>query len=130
MRISDWSSDVCSSDLSPLAPNAIAHAFQVSDRNPLVGVEGRAALMRNLGAALAARPDLFGAGHRIGGLYDWLKQKSVDGKLPARMILAAVLDGFRAIWPSRMSLYGPNPGDVWRHCGIASGHLTSRLVPV
>lgn len=115
--------------LSPLAPNAIAHAFQVSDRNPLVGVEGRAALMRNLGAALAARPDLFGAAHRIGGLYDWLKQKAVDGKLPARVILAAVLDGFGPIWPSRMSLDGANLGDVWRHRGIVSGDLTSGLVP-
>ncbi|MFC3676872.1 URC4/urg3 family protein [Ferrovibrio xuzhouensis] len=115
--------------LSPLAPNAIAHAFQVSDSNPLVGVDGRAALMRNLGAALAARPDLFGAGHRIGGLYDWLKHRAVDGKLPARAILAAVLDGFGPIWPSRMSLDGANLGDVWRHRGIVSGDLTSGLVP-
>lgn len=115
--------------LSPLAPNAIAHAFQVSDRNPLVGVDGRAALMRNLGAALAARPDLFGPGHRIGGLYDWLKRKVADGKLPARTILAAVLDGFGPIWPSRMSLDGANLGDVWRHRGIVSGDLTSGLVP-
>jgi len=115
--------------LSLLAPNAIAKAFQVSDGNPLVGVDGRAALMRNLGAALAARPDLFGAAHRIGGLYDWLKQKAVGGALPARAILAAVLDGFGPIWPSRMTLDGANLGDVWRHRGIVSGDLTSGLVP-
>src|SRR3546814_8525096 len=45
------------------------------------------------------------------------------------MILAAVLDGFGAIWPSRMSLDGANLGDVWRHRGIVSGDLTSGLVP-
>jgi hypothetical protein len=115
--------------LSPLAPNAIAHAFQASAANPLVGIEGRAALMRNLGAALASRPDLFGTGARIGGLYDWLKKKAADGRLPARAILAAVLDGFGPIWPSRMSLDGANLGDVWRHRGIVSGDLTSGLVP-
>ncbi|WP_370152806.1 URC4/urg3 family protein [Ferrovibrio sp.] len=115
--------------LAPLAPNAIAHAFQVSAANPLVGVEGRAALLRNLGAALAARPDLFGADARVGGLYDTLKKKVTDGKLPARAILAAVLEGFGPIWPSRMTLDGANLGDVWRHRGIVSGDLTSGLVP-
>lgn len=116
--------------LIPLAPNAIAHAFQVSDANPLVGVEGRAALMRNLGQALKSRPDLFGAGARIGGLYDYLKAQAVkDGTLPAAAILAAVLDGLSPIWPSRMTLDGQNLGDVWRHRGIVSGDLTSGLIP-
>src|SRR3546814_14684384 len=45
------------------------------------------------------------------------------------MILAAVLDGFGANWPSRMSLDGANLGDVWRHRGIVSGDLTTGLVP-
>ncbi|WP_300298101.1 URC4/urg3 family protein [Ferrovibrio sp.] len=116
--------------LMPLAPNAIAHAFQASDANPLVGVEGRAALMRNLGQALKARPDLFGAPGRIGGLYDYLKAHAVkDGKLPATAILAAVLDGLGPIWPSRMTIDGTNLGDVWRHRGLMSGDLTSGLVP-
>lgn len=116
--------------LISLAPNAIAHAFQVSDSNPLVGVEGRAALMRNLGQALKARPDLFGRDARIGGLYDYLKAHAVqDGKLPATAILAAVLEGLGPIWPSRMTLDGQNLGDVWRHRGLMSGDLTSGLVP-
>lgn len=116
--------------LIPLAPNAIAHAFQVSDGNPLVGVEGRAALMRNLGQALKARPDLFGSDARIGGLYDYLRSTAVkDGKLPATAILAAVLEGLGPIWPSRITIDGVNLGDVWRHRGLMSGDLTSGLVP-
>lgn len=115
--------------LMPLPPNAIEKAFQVGETNPLVGVEGRAALMRNLGVALKARPDLFGKDARIGGLYDYLNGQAKDGKLPARTILAAVLDGFSPIWPSRMTLDGENLGDVWRHRGIVSGDLTSGLVP-
>jgi hypothetical protein len=116
--------------LIPLAPNAIAHAFQVSDSNPLVGVEGRAALMRNLGQALKARPDLFGSDARIGGLYDYLLAHAVkDGRLPATAILAAVLEGLGPIWPSRITIEGANLGDVWRHRGLMSGDLTSGLVP-
>lgn len=115
--------------LMPLAPNAIAHAFQADDANPLLGLDGRAALMRNLGAALKARPDLFGAEARIGRLYDHLKAQVKNGKLAASAILAAVLDGLGPIWPSRMTLDGVNLGDVWRHRGIVSGDLTSGLVP-
>jgi hypothetical protein len=116
--------------LVPLAPNAIAHAFQVSDSNPLVGVDGRAALMRNLGQALKARPDLFGSDARIGGLYDYLLSHAVkDGKLPATAILAAVLEGLGPIWPSRITLGGANLGDVWRHRGLMSDDLTSGLIP-
>lgn len=116
--------------LVPLAPNAIAHAFQVSDGNPLVGVEGRAALLRNLGQALKNRPDLFGSDTRIGGLYDYLLGSAVtDGKLPATAILAAVLEGLGPIWPSRITLGGANLGDVWRHRGLMSDDLTSGLIP-
>jgi hypothetical protein len=116
--------------LVSLAPNAIAHAFQVTSENPLIGVEGRAALMRNLGQALKARPDLFGSDARIGGLYDYLKSHAVkDGKLPAVAILAAVLEGLSPIWPSRITLDGDNLGDVWRHRGLMSDDLTSGLIP-
>lgn len=115
--------------LCPLPPNAIEKAFQVAPDNPLVGVEGRAALMRNVGAVLKHRPDLFGADARIGGLYDHLKARASDRRLPARAILAALLDAFSPIWPSRITLDGANLGDVWRHRGIVSGDLTSGLVP-
>src|SRR5205814_1347453 len=40
---------------------ALARHFQVDgDKNPLVGLEQRCALLRRLGGALAAHPDLFG----------------------------------------------------------------------
>lgn len=115
--------------LCPLPPNAIEKAFQVTADNPLVGVDGRAALMRNLGGVLKARPDLFGPDARVGGLYDHLKGRAQDGSLPARTILAALLDAFSPIWPSRITLDHANLGDVWRHRGIVSGDLTSGLIP-
>ncbi|HEY0835591.1 MAG TPA: URC4/urg3 family protein [Azospirillum sp.] len=86
----------------------LARGFQVTEDNPLVGLEGRAALLRRLGEAL-------GPGGRVGDLYDELKRRAVDGALPAPAILAAVLRGLGPIWPGRIELDGVNLGDVWRH---------------
>jgi hypothetical protein len=96
----------------------------------LEGLEGRAALVRNLGAALAARPDLFGTDPpRIGGLFDHLLGQATAGGLPARSILAAVLDGFGPIWPGRLSIGGVGLGDVWRHPLAAPDGPAPGLVP-
>jgi hypothetical protein len=104
--------------------------FQVDDGNPLVGLEGRAGLMSNLGAALGAAPDLFGReAPRVGNLFDFLAGRTRDGALPAAELLAAVLRGFGPIWPGRITLGGINLGDVWRHPVAASGDLTDGLVP-
>lgn len=112
--------------LSRFNASDVARLFQVSAENPLLGIEGRAALMRNLGLALEARPDLFGPGPaRPGHIFDRLAGDSVA----ASAILAAVLEGFGRIWPSRLRLGSENLGDVWRHPLFSSGDLTSGLVP-
>ena len=115
--------------LRKVSTETIATAFQATLQNPLVGIEGRAALMRNLGAALAERPDLFGVEARVGALYDHLLAQRVDGRLPARAILAAILDGLGPIWPGRIALGGRSLGDVWRHASLKTDDLTSGLVP-
>ncbi|WP_448187366.1 URC4/urg3 family protein [Azospirillum sp. sgz301742] len=94
---------------------ALARGFQVTGDNPLVGLEGRAALLRRLGDALTAAPDLFGQPGRVGNLYDALKARAVNGALPASAILEAVLRGLGPIWPGRIALDDVNLGDVWRH---------------
>ena len=93
---------------------ALARAFKVDDGNPMPGLEGRAALLRGLGAALLARPDLFGQDDpRVGGLFDHLAADRAT--VAARDILAAVLDGLGPVWPARVVLAGRSLGDVWRH---------------
>ena len=42
--------------LAAIDADALAHVFQASEANPLVGLDGRAALLRRLGAAVADRP--------------------------------------------------------------------------
>jgi len=93
---------------------ALARAFQVDEGNPMPGLEGRAALLRGLGAALLARPDLFGHDDpRIGRLFDHLAGDRAT--VAARDILAAVLDSFGPVWPPRIVLAGRSLGDVWRY---------------
>lgn len=96
--------------LARLDATALGRAFGVAPDNPLDGLEGRAALLRNLGAAVTARPDLFGG--RLGGLFDHL---AASGTVEAAAILAAILDGLGPIWPGRILLHGVPLGDVWRH---------------
>ena len=107
--------------LARIDAEALGRAFQVSDGNPLAGLEGRAALLRRLGTALLARPDLFGQG-RPGGLFDALAGphqtgpgQTGPGSIAAGAILAALLDGLGPAWPSRIVLAGRPLGDVWRH---------------
>ncbi len=116
--------------LASMTPHRLAEAFQVSEGNPLVGLDGRAELLKALADALAASPEIFGAeAPRPGNLYDYLVDRAPGGRLPAPAILEAVLRGLGPIWPGRITLGGINLGDVWRHPVAASGDLTDGLVP-
>ncbi len=101
--------------LQALATADLAQAFQVSDTNPLVGLEGRADLLRRLGAACAQLP-----GQRPGGLVDVLAAEAQAGGLRAGDVLVAVLNTFGGIWPSAQVLQGAPLGDCWR-CDLAAG---------
>jgi hypothetical protein len=116
--------------LAQVSAAALAQAFQVDDLNPLDGLEGRAALLRELGTALRARPDLFGAmPPRPGRLLDRLYTEFDDGFLPARSILSTLLDGLSPIWPGRLAIEGQNLGDVWAHPLAAPNGPAPGLVP-
>ena len=99
----------------------LAKGFKVGESNKLVGLEGRAALMRNLGTAIAKRPDIFGAQSRIGNLVDRLLADARDGRLPAGRILAVLLDGLADAWPARVVIDDVNVGDVGEHPAASEG---------
>ena len=95
---------------------ALRNSFQVTGSNPLVGLEGRVALLNRLGAALAADHGVAG---RPGTLFDHLTQTS-DSTATARdvnasQVLRAVLDAFSSIWLTGSMLQGVPLGDVWPH---------------
>jgi Protein of unknown function (DUF1688) len=93
----------------------LADAFQVTDRNPLAGLEGRARLLNRLGAHADAAPHLFALqdGPRPGGLYDVLVTRATDGAIPAPVILEVLLEALGPIWENRPTLNGVPLGDCW-----------------
>jgi len=115
--------------LQKIDARLLGQAMQVTPDNPLVGLEGRAALLQALGGRLAERADLFGAPARLGRFFDVLAGQAAGGVLPAPRILAAVLDAFNPIWPGRLALAGIPLGDVWRHDAIAADDGTAGLMP-
>jgi hypothetical protein len=117
--------------LSRVTSDVLGQAFQVRPDNPLVGLEGRAALLRKLGAALAEAPSGFARQARIGGLCDALMaQADAQGRLPAERILPIVLEALGSIWPPRTQRFGVELGDVWAHPGAGGTDGTAGLVPL
>ena len=101
--------------LKRLDAAALAEVFQVSAANPLVGLEGRCALLRRLGEALQAQPQIFGGDGRPGGLFDALTHHGQNRRVAAPRVLRALLDHFSAIWPAGNQLHGIPLGDCWPH---------------
>ncbi|HEX8643978.1 MAG TPA: DUF1688 family protein [Allosphingosinicella sp.] len=115
-------------DLQSLDTEALAQGFQVTSDNPLAGLEGRAALLRRLGAQIEARPDLFGG--RPGGLFDALASQAEGGRLPATAILALLLEALGPIWADRLEVDFIPLGDCWRHPAIRRDDASDGLVPL
>jgi len=118
--------------LAALDEAVLAAGFQVCSANPLLGLEGRAALLRRLGSQVVARPDLFASADspRPGGLYDILAERAGDGRLPAPAILELLLEALGPIWSGRLTLEGVALGDCWRHPALRRADSTDRLVPL
>jgi hypothetical protein len=120
--------------LANLSAGQLRDGFQVSVDNPLVGLEGRAALLADLGKVVAAAPEVFATKDtpRPGGLFDlWTAGRGGHAiTVAATMILEILLLRLGPIWPSRLSLGGVPLGDCWRHSSIVTDDATSGYVPL
>lgn len=109
--------------LAAVTPDALAGAFQVGADNPLVGLDGRAALLRRLGEVMAATPAVFGAPARLGNLLDFLLMQAEGDRIDADVVLGTLLRALGPVWPGRLSLEGVNLGDCWHHPATADGWM-------
>lgn len=118
--------------LAELETKTLGAGFQITQDNPIVGLEGRAALLRRLGRLVAQRPEVFGRhdSPRPGGFFDHLAAKAAGDAIPAPLILSELLLQFGPIWPSRLTLGGIPLGDCWRHPAIVAPDASSGLVPL
>ncbi|KAJ7179769.1 DUF1688-domain-containing protein [Mycena filopes] len=136
--------EVTAAGLARLTPAALAAGLQVTPENPLVGLEGRAALLTRLADALRANPEFFPGG-RPGGLVAYLKAHTTlnpttnETEVPVQALWTALITGLQPIWPPRERLAGVELGDVWVSPALANaasgglaltGHPSSHaLVP-
>lgn len=114
--------------LQRVTAEQLGHAFHVRRDNPLVGLEGRAALLRRLGAVLAAQPAVFGPLGRPGGLFDVLAAKGADA-VAAHDILVLLLETLSGIWPAQNAIAGEPLGDCWQHPAVVGDGLTAGWMP-
>ena len=133
-RFSSDPDDPCRVDAKALmAINgaALAAMFQAGPGNPLVGIDGRVALLRRLGEALHDQPQLFGLDGRPGMMFDALVAKASGDprSIRAADILGLLLDAFSAIWPSGQQFEGRAVGDAWPHPDAGGEGLSAGRVP-
>lgn len=108
--------------LQALSPADLAGHFQAGAGNPLVGVEGRAALLNRLGQTITARGHGFERGERLAELFDHIAARAEGTELPAATLLAELLRGLGPIWPARHRLAGRDLGDTWPHYALEGAH--------
>ncbi|KAI9000381.1 hypothetical protein DFJ74DRAFT_639823 [Hyaloraphidium curvatum] len=133
--------------LKSLQAQALAAAFQHSDSNPLVGLEGRHDLLKRLGEALESSPQFFDPAFgspnpspRPGNMVDYLLGKServgeiseygTGGtvRISLKDLWEVLISGLGPVWPkTRTQVAGQPMGDVWPCALLGDG--TEALVP-
>ncbi|KAL1983889.1 hypothetical protein VTN96DRAFT_9813 [Rasamsonia emersonii] len=100
--------------LESLTTEELAEGFQVSDKNPMLGVESRAALLRSLGQSLLAHSDIFGAEGRPGNLVDYMMKTANDSTIDVHVLWDVLQSLLIPIWPKDRTTIGGQPiGDAW-----------------
>lgn len=138
--------------LRALVTDRLGDAFQVSAVNPLVGLAGRATLLRRLGEAMSEQPEVFGDDGRPGGLFDALvgpygPAAAPTAEITAHQILSLLLESLSGIWPAANAIdsiaadgsdasgaFGSGDpalalGDCWRHSAVHGPGLTNGWMP-
>jgi hypothetical protein len=132
-----WRADAVG--LSRVDEAALARGMQAAPTNPLLGLGGRASLLRRLGEVVASSPEHFAhptdpaLPPRLGHLGLRLRATARGGELPARTILTSLLSALGPIWPRRIAGAAGRreeapAGDVWRHStlGVVPLHKLSQ----
>ncbi|OOG57605.1 URC4/urg3 family protein [Polaromonas sp. C04] len=128
--------------LMALTARQLGAAFQVGVDNPMVGLDGRAALLRRLGEVIAEQPEIFGGAGglcRPGRLFDYLtapeqtgsNDEATDGAttVPASRILSTLLTALAPIWPGHNAIEKIALGDCWRHSAVRGEGLSDGWMP-
>ncbi|KAF2634028.1 hypothetical protein P280DRAFT_71194 [Massarina eburnea CBS 473.64] len=119
---------VDSAGLKKLTMESLARGLQVTEQNPLDGLQGRAGLLMRLGDALQNQ-EVFGLEARPGNMLDYLlshpsTQASSVPIIPVPTLWNTLMDSLAPIWPStRTQIDGVSLGDAWP-CSVMPSHPT------
>jgi hypothetical protein len=123
--------------LRALTTEDLAEAFQITETNPLVGLEDRAVLLRRLGEVMHEQPEVFGDEiQRPGGMFDMLvsplgpEAPPHTADIAAHDILSQLLMSLSEIWPSSNYIGTVPLGDCWRHPAVRGEGLTDGWMPL
>jgi Protein of unknown function (DUF1688) len=118
--------------LRDLSAKAVRDGLQITDANPLVGLEGRIDLLRRLGHVVAEHPAIFGQhdSPRPGGIFDAVAARSKEKIIRAPAILSELLLHLTPIWPVRQKLADIPLGDCWHHPLLRTQDTTDGLLPL
>ena len=105
--------------LSRMSVERLAHGMQVSESNPMAGLEGRAGLLIRLSTALQ-KEEIFGSTGRPGNMIDDLlshpstSSSSNNPTIHQSTLWSVLMDGLAEIWPAtRTKIDGRALGDAW-----------------
>ena len=107
---------------------ALRAMFQASPSNPLVGLEGRAALLARLGQALVSEAARDDSPTRPSLVLDRITAGMTQHEVTATALLQELLRAFAPIWASAGMLKGVPAGDAWPHrfAGDETGAATGQ----
>ena len=126
---------VDSTALRALPTERLKQVFQVTQTNPLVGIEDRAILLRRFGEIMAEQPEVFGNDvARPSGIFDeMISPLGPDvphtADVAAHDILSQLLTSMQDIWPAGNQIGHVALGDCWRHSAVHGPGLTDGWVP-
>lgn len=133
----DQPCQVDSAALKQLSTERMAKGLQVTDDNPIDGLEGRTSLLIRLGDALHMHEKIFGSEKRPGNMLDYLlchpsTQVTAVPVIPLPTLWTTLMDGLAEIWPNtRTQIDGVSLGDAWPCASMPSHPSTpwENIVP-
>ncbi|KAF2673854.1 DUF1688-domain-containing protein [Microthyrium microscopicum] len=121
--------------LKQLTVQYLGKGLQVSEHNPIEGLEGRTGLLQRLGDALAINPEMFGATARPGNMLDYLlahptTEASGGPVIQVTTLWDVLMTGLAPIWPaSRHTINNIPLGDCWPCTTMPSTPDWANFVP-
>ncbi|AAS50812.2 ABR042Wp [Eremothecium gossypii ATCC 10895] len=127
MLSADGSTTVNGHHLAAIPLEMFQEAFQVTEKNTIVGLEGRWRLARKLGQVMCSNSAVFGPDARPGGIVDYLRGLCGGGPLHIEQLWDTLMDNLLPVWPdNRCTIDGEPLGDAWQLDTLVSGDTAGR----